>query len=68
MPRHPIHILGQTLILELVHHTAPQVVVVIEDPDLCVQSPLLDRGAEVILHEVDLVLLPPYEPGYFDRR
>src|SRR6202042_1301117 len=64
MPGDAIDVLGEVWVLKFVRDTAPQVVIVIEDPDFCVERVLLERRPEKLLYELDLVLLPPHALGH----
>src|SRR4029077_14232286 len=57
VPRDRIAVLAQTGIIELADGTAPEIVVVVEDPDLCGNRVLLKQRSQMILHETDFVLL-----------
>jgi hypothetical protein len=57
VPRHPVDILVDIRIAKFIDHAAPQLVGVIENPDLCVERSFLQRRAEVALHKILFVFL-----------
>ena len=57
--RNRIAELAEIRILQFIDCPAPQVVVVIQNPDLRCHPALLQRGTEVVLHECDFVFLRP---------
>ena len=52
-----IAVFAKTFVVEFADRPPPQVVVVIENPDLCANTILLKRWAQVVFNESDFVLL-----------
>src|SRR5580704_12828808 len=63
MPSYAIDIYSDLRITQLVDNTAPQIVVMIEDPDLGIQRCPFQSGPQVKRYENRLVLLRPHRRG-----
>ena len=59
MPRDPIDIFIRCRITKLSNRPAPQAVVMIENPYLRLHTSTAQRGPKMLLHKLNLVLLPP---------
>ena len=59
MPCDAVHISVDLWVAELIKHASPQIVVVIEYPDLGVERSALQGGAQMVRHEPLFVFLSP---------
>src|SRR6202043_591714 len=59
VPGNCVRVLAQTRRFQFAHGAAPQVVIVVDDPDLCFYSGAFKRRTELSANEIGFVFLGP---------